>query len=93
MTFTGQSLLGPDDSTVLLKLADLAYDVIPSSSEQVSAAGRVQGLALQYGAGRVVVVGDAACLTVQGQIWMNAPGTDNRQMALNIIRWLSGLFD
>ena len=43
-------------------------------------------MALQYGAGRVVVVGDAACLTVQGRIRMNAPGTGNRQMALNIIR-------
>jgi len=24
---------------------------------------------------------------------MNAPGLDNRQMALNIVRWLAGLYD
>ncbi len=45
--------------------------------------------------GRVVVMGEAAELSAQligtERFGMNVPGLDNRQMALNILRWLSGL--
>jgi hypothetical protein len=51
-------------------------------------------VALGHGAGRVVVMGDAAELTAQLRglqpAGMNVPGIDNRQMALNIMHWLSG---
>ncbi|MCX7011265.1 MAG: hypothetical protein NTW86_01635 [Candidatus Sumerlaeota bacterium] len=64
-TFTGQSLKGPEGSVALLKLADTAYDEVPPNNERVSAAGRAQGVAFTFGKGRVVVMGEAACLTAQ----------------------------
>ena len=61
----------------------------------VSAAGRAQGIALKFGKGRAVFLGEAAMLTAQvtGQLkfGMNYPGADNRQLALNIVHWLSRL--
>ena len=66
---------------------------------QVSAAGRSQGLALVFGAGRVVVMGEASELSAQvagpqkRPMGMNYPGIDNRQMALNIMHWLSRLIE
>jgi hypothetical protein len=68
----------------------------PPDHRQISAAGRAQGLALEFGKGRVVVLGEAAMLTAQVALrgfrfGMNVPGIDNRQLALNIMHWLSGL--
>lgn len=66
-----------------------------------SAAGRAQGVALPFGAGRVVVLGEAAMLSAQVvqipgretiHMGMNVPGTDDQQFALNIMHWLSRLF-
>ncbi|HSU16536.1 hypothetical protein [Longimicrobium sp.] len=66
-----------------------------------SAAGRAQGVALAFGAGRVVVLGEAAMLSAQvvdlpGQptihMGMNIPGTDDQQFALNVMHWLSRLY-
>lgn len=59
-----------------------------------AAAGRAQGLALEAQAGRLVVLGEAGMLRAQrernGQrVGMNVPGYDNRQLALNIMHWLS----
>jgi hypothetical protein len=49
------------------------------------------------GKGRVVVMGEAAELSAQligdEKFGMNVPGIDNRQMALNIMHWLSGLLE
>jgi len=101
VTFTGQSLKGPEGSVAFLKLSDKAYDIVPPDNRRIPAAGRAQGLALKYGKGRVVVMGEAGCLTAQKTggrrrslpMGMNAPGLDNRQMALNIVHWLAGLLD
>ncbi len=98
MTFTGQSLKGPEGSVAFLKLADTAVDSSVANGQPGSAAGRAQGLALNFGKGRVVVLGEAAELSAQvygvtGQMGMNVPGIDNRQMALNILHWLSGLLE
>jgi hypothetical protein len=47
----------------------------------------------------VVVLGEAAQLSAQvatmevTKFGMNVPGIDSRQMALNIMHWLSGLLD
>lgn len=63
----------------------------------VPATGRAQMLAFQSGNGRVVIMGEAAMLTAQldgrtkQPFGMNVPGCDNRQLALNIMHWLSGL--
>jgi hypothetical protein len=96
-TFTGQSLKGPPGSLPLLKLADTAVDNVDGN--EVSAAGRWQGLAFTYGKGRVVVLGEAAMLSAQVagdgtfKMGMNAGGIDNKQLALNILHWLSGLLE
>ena len=100
ITFAGQSLKGPKGSTAFLKLGDTAVDRIPPSREKVSAAGRAQGLALQFGKGRVVVLGEAGVLSAQVikrpgrepfRFGMTFSGSDNRQLALNIMRWLAGV--
>jgi hypothetical protein len=102
VTFTGQSLKGPPDSTALLILADTAIDRMPSDAAenapvsprrrpalannvpQVSAAGRSQGVALRFGKGRVVVLGEASQSSAQragaGQLpmGMNYADCDNR---------------
>lgn len=65
----------------------------------ISAAGRAQGIVFGLGKGRVVVLGEAAMLSAQMtgpggmKFGMNRPGIDNRQLALNIIHWLSKLLD
>jgi len=80
VTFTGQSLKGPEGSTAILKLADTALDVQPLSPQErrafmrdharrpdqkTSAAGRAQAIAFEFGNGRVVVLGEAAVLSAQ----------------------------
>ena len=97
-TFTGQSLKGPKDSVAFLNLASTARDVADrQGSNEVSAAGRAQGIAFKFGKGRVVVIGEAAMLSAQlagnenRPMGMNVPGSDNRQLALNIMHWLSGV--
>ena len=71
---------------------------VSASPEQISAAGRAQGIALVSGKGRVVVLGEANMISAllgdppgKEPIGMNYPGTDNKQLALNIMHWLSGL--
>lgn len=95
-TFTGQSLKGPTGSVAILKLGDTAFDE-GDDGKPKSAAGRAQGIAFPFGKGRVVVMGEAAELSAQlignERFGMNVPGLDNRQMALNIMHWLSGLLE
>jgi hypothetical protein len=91
-TFFGQAIYGPMGSTAFLRFADTA--TYHSDNGPQSAAGWSQGVAVPYGAGRVVVMGEAAELSAQiaglEPFGMNVPGIDNRQMALNIMHWLSG---
>jgi hypothetical protein len=95
VTFTGQSLSVPSGATALLRCDGSAFEIMPGGSER-PATGRAQAVALRAGRGRVVVVGEAAMLTAQvtggGRLrfGMSWPGTDDRQFALNIVRWLSG---
>jgi len=98
ITFTGQSLKGPASSTAFLKLADTAFDAMPGqNTNPASAAGRAQGIAMKFGKGRVIVMGEAGMLSAQVvgpqrmPFGMNRPGIDNRQLALNIMHWLSGV--
>jgi hypothetical protein len=67
--------------------------------------GRAQGLALRFGKGRVVMMGEAAMFSAQVvrfeedgkpqefKMGMNVPGSDDRQFLLNVMHWLSGLLD
>lgn len=104
VSFAGQSLKGPPGSVALLGLSASAMDLsFPDRKSRVSAAGRSQALALRFGKGRVVVAGEAGMLTAQvikegtagavreRRLGMNTRGTDNRQLALNVMHWLSGL--
>ena len=98
IAFTGQSLKGPADSFAFMKLADTAKDGMPGVNiNPVSAAGRSQGIAMKFGKGKVIVLGEAGMLSAQVvgaqrmKFGMNRPGIDNRQLALNIMHWLSGL--
>jgi hypothetical protein len=94
LSFTGQSLKGPKNCTPLLRLSDEAYDILniedPAKAKIISAKGRCQALAMDYGKGRVVICGEAAMFTSQpGDPGMNFRGTDNKQLLLNIAHWLT----
>jgi len=72
-------------------------------SHSTPAAGRSQGIAMTFGKGRIVVLGEAGMFSAQiarinegnqqreFKFGMNVPGNDDRQFALNILHWLSGL--
>ena len=105
VTFRGQSLSIPGSAIVILKLSGSSLVSTPISSKTVgdktytefadpiSAAGSCQGLALKHGKGRVIILGEAAMITAQiyknEKFGMNAPGNDNRQLALNMLHWLT----
>lgn len=112
VSFTGQSMRGPDSAVNFLRLGPSAVNrppaiqveksggdtrVIITYGDPVPATGHGQGIAFQWGKGRVVMLGEAAMLTAQldgktrQPFGMNVPGVDNRQLALNILHWLSGL--
>lgn len=105
IAFTGQSMTVPPGAAPLLRLSDAAReaptrdDVWERKGSMVR--GRAQGVALSLGSGRVVILGEAAVLSAQIARWeedgkqhelamgMNHPGSDNKQFALNILRWLT----
>ncbi|HKQ18544.1 MAG TPA: hypothetical protein VJW75_02240, partial [Candidatus Eisenbacteria bacterium] len=94
MTYTGQSLDEPPGATVLLRLPESAMEFVPVADSLAAVpAGRAQGIAMEWGKGRVVVLGEAAMMTAQTHkgvpFGMNTPDNDNRQFALNTMRWLS----
>ena len=106
-SFTGQSLAGPPESVKLLRVSDGAEDLMIKRNEfagtipaenRKPAKGRAQALAVGFGKGRVVVVGDAAMLTAllvgsagtgYTKTGMNVPGIDNQQFTLNVLNWLA----
>ena len=97
-TFTGQALKGPAGSVDFMKLGPAAMDrPSATATESVPVGGQGQGIAFKFGKGRVVMMGEAAMLSAQlagpqkRRMGMNVPGSDNRQLALNIMHWLSGL--
>ena len=98
VTFTGQSLKGTKDGVTLLALPHTAVDTFPPGKTTAPAAGRAQGIAMNFGKGRVIVLGEAGMLSAQidnkGRAFgMNYPNVDNRQLALNIMHWLTRLLN
>jgi hypothetical protein len=96
MTYTGQSLDGPPDAAVLLRLPPTAVEYVPDGDSLVTRpAGAAQGLAFEYGKGRVVVLGEAAMVTAQVnrriRYGMNTPDNENKQFVINTMRWLAGM--
>ena len=112
LTFTGQGVTGPQSGVGFLRLtatavARPAEPLVEREGGDVRvhveygaptpAESYAQGLAVTYGQGRVVVLGDAAMLTAQLRrfdglsIGTTTPGYDNRQLVLNIMHWLTRL--
>lgn len=117
VAFTGQSLSVPDRAAVLLRFGDGAYESAGANAQTDMAAfrdgkphaargitGRAQGLAFEYGEGRVVIMGEAAMFSAQVarfadpsgrrveiKMGMNLPGNDNQKFLLNILHWLTRL--
>jgi hypothetical protein len=95
MTYTGQSLDGPPGAAILLGLPGTAVEAVPSGDGQLveRSAGRAQGLAFEFGRGRVVVLGEAGMVTAQVNrrvpYGMNSPDNDNQVFVLNAMRWLT----
>lgn len=95
VTFTGQSLDGPPDAIALLTLPVSAREFVPpppNFTEQ--AAGDSQGLAFEFGQGRVVVLGEAGAWTAQienGKPFGMNSDKENKQFALNVMHWLTRL--
>ena len=110
LTFTGTSLRAAPPAFAFLELGEAALDYPPTppSVEKdggavivkmdygvpTSAKGRAQAIALEHGAGRVVVLGESGMLRAyhdqnDNPIGMNFPGYDNRRLGLNVMHWLS----
>ena len=97
-TFTGQALKGGEGAVSFLQLVPGAKDTPGRTTEEsVAVGGQSQGLSIKFGKGRVVMMGEAAMLSAQvtgsdnEPMGMNVPGSKNKQLALNIMHWLSGL--
>lgn len=101
VTYLGESLLGPPSSSVLLQLPSTTIDrdwlAATREYRNRSAAGRAQGIAFEYGKGRVVILGEAGMLTSTPGNNTNTNGSDgiaradrgNKNFAINIINWLA----
>jgi len=89
-TYTGESLIGPPNSSVLLSLSPTAYDEdwLPETRQRRyrSAEGRSQAVAFDHGKGRVVMLGEAAQTRPE---FLSRSNRDSWKFLLNIIRWLS----
>ncbi len=105
-TFTGQAFrltLGGEPLIVLGKGTTLLLPVVAwqfsDSTPRIRADGMLQGAALEFGNGRVVMLGEAAMLSAQvagpqrSPMGMNHPAAgQNAQFALNLMRWLVRLY-
>lgn len=105
VSYFGSSLVGPFDGTVLLSLTPNAFDYWKDAPERgagehrVPAIGRAQGVAFKLDQGRVVVVSEADVFQVPEGGPEDPGGTlgkglafgaaQNKQFALNTLRWLS----
>jgi hypothetical protein len=100
--FTGQAFIAPKEATVLTRLTDDYEVLMPSamwqfnaSTPRVSGQNLVNGAFMDYGKGRIVVMGEAAMFSAQVsgplkiKAGMNHPNAvQNAQFLLNIIHWL-----
>jgi len=96
MSFTGQSLDSTTGTPILKLPAETKEYVPPPPDFAEQPGGAAQGIVLEYGNGRVAVMGEAGMLTAQieggHRFGMNVPGVDNRQFVLNLMHWLSRLY-
>ena len=101
-TFGSSTIIGPPGSINLLPLSKSSVDFMSIDTRVISRVPvktkgmRSHGIAFNFGKGKVVVT-DAWALKAlifepseRGRMGMNTPGNDNKQFALNIVRWLTG---
>lgn len=108
ITFTGESISCKDSCFSFLTLSQSAFDLQPelkvtkdgndsrveiNYDNPTPASGRSQGIAMIFGKGKIVVLGEAAMLTAQksrdnSNVGMNY-NSDNKILALNIMHWLT----
>lgn len=111
VTFTGTAIHGGKDVAPLLVWGADAVGVAPIGGTVTAAenadewplfsfAGWLHAGARRFGAGRVVVLGEAAMCSAQVagperfRMGMNAPyATQNPQFCLNVMRWLTGALE
>lgn len=105
ITFTGQSLSFDSTWAPILQLSESARNYYTRDNASVISAdvstyfpvpGQAQLIAREYGAGRIVIAGEAAMFTAQEvriffktmRAGFNYAGYDNKQLILNIVQWL-----
>ena len=96
--FGGESLTGPKGSINLLRVSASAVNA-GDRGQPGEGLGTSQALALTVGRGRLVITADCSMWTAQlvtfegkeFQYGMARKDLDNRQFALNVVRWLSGI--
>lgn len=102
-SFTGQAFEIPAAAVPVIVLNDDYEILLPEvawefnkDTPTTDATGKVQGAFMKYGAGRIVVFGEAAMFSAQtangNKFGMNAPtASQNVQFLLNVIHWLDGI--
>lgn len=93
----------PDNASLNVAARAIADEDALTLQQFPSVAGRAQGLAMTFGRGRVVVLGEAGMLSAQVvrfppgdpraeiRMGMNVAGYDNQKFATNVMRWLAGV--
>lgn len=102
MIFTGQGFIAPKEATVITQMNDDYEILLPpiawafgQNTPRMSGQHLVNGAYMNYGKGRLVVMGEAAMFSAQlsgpkkVKVGMNhLHGNQNAQFLLNIIHWL-----
>jgi hypothetical protein len=97
--FSGQSVLGPQNSKPILTLAKTAENYFEDGSRKPVGEGFAEAVSFHYGKGRVIIFGDATVFTSKIETTkkqnegMNRSDIDNVKLATNAFRWLAGLLD
>jgi hypothetical protein len=102
--FTGQAFIAPKNATIISSLGE-EYEVLQpvvawqftDTTARISGIGLANGAFMQYGKGRLMVMGEAAMFSAQlagpqrRRTGMSDPSAkQNPQFLLNIIHWLDG---
>ena len=106
MMFTGQAFIAPPEANKITTLNDDYEVLLPTvawefseGTPRISGQGLVNGAYLEYGKGRLVIMGEAAMFSAQisgpqkNKAGMNhSHAVQNLQFLLNIIHWLDNRY-
>ena len=106
VTFTGQAFQVENDSGALMIFRDGSISLMPEvawqfddKTDSVAVSGWLQGVAADFGEGRIAIFGEAAMFTAQRAgpqgrpFGMTMPqAQQNPQFLLNVMRWLAKLY-